>query len=159
EKPTVVEFVDHLEAGNTIRIVTDRLGVTPTVVQKVGAENYKGPGLAVQWVDVEGPLYDAWPPPSHKRLFGDLAQAPVMGNREKLEVVSKQPATDAERLIRDFMRRAWRRPVTDNDIKPFVARVKTKLGEGYSFEQAMRVGYKAVLVSPEFLFLREKPGK
>src|SRR5262249_41396550 len=30
---------------------------------------------------------------------------------------------------------------------------------GHSFEQAVRVGLKAVLVSPEFLFLREQPGK
>ena len=28
-----------------------------------------------------------------------------------------------------------------------------------SFEQSMRVGLKSVLVSPDFLFLREKPGK
>ncbi len=49
--------------------------------------------------------------------------------------------------------------MTDDDVKPFLARVKAKLDAKYSFEQAMRVGLKAVLVSPEFLFLREKPGK
>lgn len=57
------------------------------------------------------------------------------------------------------MRRAFRRAVTDEDVKPFLARVKAKLDAKYSFEQAMRVGFKAVLVSPHFLFLREKPGK
>ena len=46
--------------------------------------------------------------------------------------------------------------MTDDDIKPFLARVKAKLDKSYSFEQAMRVGLKAVLVSPDFLFLREK---
>ena len=54
------------------------------------------------------------------------------------------------------MRRAFRRAVTDEDIAPFLARVKTKLEQKYSFEQAMRVGLRAVLVSPSFLFLREK---
>jgi len=161
DKPTVVEFVDHLEAANTIRLVVDRLGVTPPQVERVGAENYKGPGLAVQWIEVEGPLQDSWPPASQRRLFGDLAQAPAptADSRDRREVVSKQPAADAERLLRAFTRRAWRRSVTDTDVKPFVARVQAKLAEGYSFEQAMRVGFKAVLVSPEFLFLREKPGK
>src|SRR5206468_213516 len=48
-----------------------------------------------------------------------------------------------------------RRAVTDEDIKPFLDRVQTKLNEGYSFERALRVGLKAVLVSPNFLFLRE----
>src|SRR5262249_1040540 len=62
-------------------------------------------------------------------------------------------------LLRRFLRRAFRRAVTDEDVKPFLARVKAKLDAKFSFEQAMRVAYKAVLVSPHFLFLREKPGK
>jgi hypothetical protein len=39
--------------------------------------------------------------------------------------------------------------------------VRAKLEQGDSFEQALRVGLKGVLVSPHFLFLREKaaPGK
>src|SRR5204862_6804572 len=37
--------------------------------------------------------------------------------------------------------------------------VQTKLEQNESFEQAMRVGLKAVLVSQPFLFLHEKPGK
>jgi len=30
------------------------------------------PGVAVEWVEIEGPLYDMWPPASHRVLFGDL---------------------------------------------------------------------------------------
>src|SRR5436190_18439635 len=75
EKPTVVEFIKRLEVNNTIRIVVDGLGVIPPVVEKVGADKYKGPGLNVQWVEIEGPLHDTWPPISHRRLFGDLPQA------------------------------------------------------------------------------------
>jgi mono/diheme cytochrome c family protein len=160
-KPTVVEFVERLEPQNTIRIIADGLGVKPPDVEKIGAQNYKGPGLAVQWVEIEGPLHDCWPPASHRQIFGDLRQAPapIGDNRGRLEVVSKAPLADAERILRDFTRRAFRRAVTDEDIKPFLARVKAKLDAKHSFEQALRVGLKAVLVSPQFLFLREKPGK
>jgi hypothetical protein len=160
-KPTVIEFVEKLEPRNTVRFVVDGLGVTPPVVEKVGAENYKGPGLAIQWVEIEGPLHDTWPPMSHRRLFGELNQAPAptAEDKSRREVVSKEPLADAERLLRTFLRRAFRRAVTDEDVKPFLARVKAKLDAKASFEQAMRVGYKAVLVSPHFLFLREKPGK
>jgi hypothetical protein len=160
-KPTVVEFVEKLEPRNTVRFVVDNLGVTPPTVEKIGAENYKGPGLAIQWVEIEGPLHDTWPPPSHRRLFGDLAQAsaPTPEDKARLEVISKQPLVDAERLLRGFLRRAYRRTVTDDDVKPFLARVKIKLDAGFSFEQAMRVAYKSALVSPSFLFLREKPGR
>src|SRR5262249_26593161 len=113
-KPTVVEFVEKLEAKNCMRIVVDGLGVTPTVVEKARAEHYRGTGLAVQWVEIEGPLHETWPPPTLRRLFGDLNQAPapVPEEKNRLEVVSKQTLTDAERLLRDFLRRAFRRAVT-----------------------------------------------
>ena len=38
----------------------------------IGAETYPGRGIAIEWVEVEGPLFDRWPPPSVGRLFGDL---------------------------------------------------------------------------------------
>jgi len=160
-KPTVVEFIERLEAKNTIRIVVDGLGVTPPTVEKVGAANYKGPGLNIQWVEIDGPLHDSWPPLSHRRIFGDLQQVrtPTPEDKNRMEVVSKEPLADAERILRDFMRRAFRRTVTDDDIKPFLARVKAKLDAKATFEQAMRVGLKSVLVSPHFLYFRELPGK
>lgn len=160
-KPTVVEFVERLEADNTLRFVVDGLGVTPPVVTKVGAQNYKGPGLTMQWVEVEGPLVDSWPPSSHRRLFGDMAQAkaPSADAPNRLEVVSKAPLADAERILKNFMRRAFRRTVTDEDVKPYLARVKAKLDAKASFEQALRVGLKSVLVSPHFLYFRETSGK
>jgi hypothetical protein len=111
----------------------------------------------VQWVEVEGPLLDSWPPKSHQMLFGELPQRPVPNDRNRREVISENPLVDAEGLLKNFTRRAYRRTVTDEDIQPFLARVQSKLEQGYSFEDAMRVGFKAVLVSPHFLFLREKP--
>ena len=160
-----MEFVQRLEPQQTIRIVTDGLGVTPPTVEKVGADKYDGPGLVVQWVEVEGPLLESWPPESHRKLLGDLKQERMSAkdNAGRMEVVSEQPLVDAERILRDFARRAFRRTVTDSEIRPFVTRVQTKLDEGHSFEQALRVGLKGVLVSPHFLFLRERmkdsPGK
>jgi hypothetical protein len=160
DKPTIIEFTDHLEARSTIRI--HPYGLAPSqVVHKIGADKYDGPGLAIHYVEVEGPLHDTWPPPSHTRIFGNLAQAkaPTYNKYDRVEVVSKNPEVDAERIIRDFAQRAFRRPVAENDIKPILALVKARLAEKYSFEQAVRVGLKAVLVSPRFLFLQEEPGK
>lgn len=156
DKPTVIEFVDHFEARNHIRISPYGLANAQTV-HKIGADKYEGPGLAVQWVDVEGPLHDTWPPESHRRIFGTMEQKPAPNYR--VEVVSKNPEADAERILRDFTRRAFRRNVTDQEVQPFIDLVKKKLAEKQSFEQAVRVGLKAVMISPDFLFLREKPGK
>src|SRR4029078_13626463 len=131
------------------------------VVSKGGAEKYDGPGLAVQWVEVEGPLYDSWPPESHRRIFGDLPQgkAPGYNYPQRGEVVSKDPEADAARILRGFLRRAYRRSVTDADVRPLVELVKAKLAEKQSFEQAVRLALNAVLVSPGFLFLQEMPGR
>jgi cytochrome c553 len=160
DKPTLIEFVDHFEARNHFRISPYGLAGAQTV-NKVGAERYDGPGLAVQWVEVEGPLYDSWPPESHRRIFGDLPQgkAPVYNYPQRVEVVSKDPAADAARILRGFLRRAYRRSVTDADVRPFLELVRAKLSEKQSFEQAVRVALKAVLLSPGFLFLQEKPGR
>jgi hypothetical protein len=160
DQPTVIEFVVSLEAHTTIAILPYGLAGSQ-VVHKIGADKYEGPGLAVQWVEVEGPLNDSWPPASQRALFGELAQGPAPGRNQpdRVEVVSKHPEQDAERILRRFVRRAFRRSITDDDIEPFLTLVKTRLAEKQSFEQALRVGLLAVLVSPKFLFLEEKPGK
>ena len=158
DKPTVFEFIEYIEPRQTISILPSGL-TGAAVVKKEGADKWQGPGLAVQWVEVEGPLHDSWPPPGHRRIFGDLPQAPVPNSRDRLEVVSKQPAADAERILRNFARRAFRRAVTDEDLQPHLAVVKAKLAEKQTFEQAVRVGLLAILVSPDSLFLREQPGR
>jgi mono/diheme cytochrome c family protein len=159
-KAAVVELVDSLEPRSTIRIHPYGLAHA-TVVHKIGADKYEGPGLAVEWVDVEGPLHDTWPPESHRRIFGDLPQAPVRdrNNPQRVEVVSKNPEADAKRILLKFAGRAFRRTVTEDEIKPFLNLVRSKLAQKYSFEKAVRVGLLAVMVSPNFLFLRENPGE
>src|SRR5205814_5240347 len=66
---------------------------------------------------------------------------------------------DAERILRNFARRAFRREVTDADLAPFLDIVKARLADNATFEEAMRAAFKGVLLAPEFLFLREPPGR
>ena len=169
-KPTVVEFSDRLERNYTFKVMPFRMDGGERARQ-TGPEKYDGPGLAVQWVEIEGPLTGEWPPASHTKLFGPLPLTPLPEKDEHgrkiyrkpadpiYQVVSPQPEADAEKLLRDFVPRAFRHPVSESDVAPFVALAKSRLANGYSFEDAMRVAYKGVLTSPEFLFLREKPGK
>jgi len=156
--PTVFEFVAYKPAQSSLGILPYRLG-HPNAVKAAGIDKYTGPGLAVQWVEVEGPLNETWPPASHRRIFGELPQKPSAKRRERLEVVSENPLPDADRVLRAFARRAFRRAVTDADLAPFLALVQGRLDAKDSFEQAVRVGLSAILMSRRFLFLDEQPGK
>jgi mono/diheme cytochrome c family protein len=160
DKPTVVEFTDLMEPRTSITIYPYGLA-SAQAVSKVGAADWKEPGLLIDWVDVEGPLNETWPPESHQRLFGDLPQknVPAYNFRDRVEVTSTEPLVDAERILRRFARRAFRRPVTEADVKPYVALVQAAMADKQTFEQGMRAALAAVLTSPDFLFLREPPGK
>src|SRR5439155_2449403 len=85
DTPTVFEFVVRVEAHTGLSLLPYGLAKK---IEGEKADQYTGPGLAVHWVEVEGPLYDTWPPASHRAIFGDLPQAPATKNRERLEVVS-----------------------------------------------------------------------
>jgi mono/diheme cytochrome c family protein len=160
DEPRVFEFVQHLEKQTSISLLPYGLPGSREV-NAIGVDKYEGPGLAIQWIEAEGPLNDIWPPESHRRLFGDLKRKPAPGFNAstRVEVDSDQPLVDAQRILRDFTRRAFRRAVSDTDVEPFVTVVKNKLAADYSFELAMRAALKGVLMSPEFLFLHETPGR
>jgi hypothetical protein len=140
-EPTISEFIEKMPAKGTLKPIPYRFK------QKgmVDSAGYQGPGIAVHWVEVEGPLIDAWPPAGFQRMVDgvDLANGTL---------------ADAEKVLRNFAPRAFRRPVTDQDITPYLALVRTALEEKKPFEQALRDGLKGMLCSPSFLFLREKPG-
>jgi hypothetical protein len=111
------------------------------------------PAVAFQWMEVEGPLYDESTNAGYQLLFGDLRL-----NR-KSEVISEAPEKDEERLMRGFLRQAYRRDRVDEaDVKRFVSLVESQRQAGLSFTDAMIAGYTAVLASPAFLYLDEKPG-
>ncbi len=97
--PKVFEFVEHVEPHTGFSILPYGLAGA-SEVDKIGAEHWTGPGLAVQWVEIEGPLNDQWPPESHRRLFGGLKQVKSSTNYgDRYEVTSTNPRADAERSL------------------------------------------------------------
>ena len=111
--------------------------------------DFTGPGLAVEWTELEGPLGDA---PGYRLLFGDLPRG------AKGEPQSTDPKADAARLIRAFLPVAFRRPVDDEAGAPFVQFAHERLERGYTFTDAMTAAYRNILCSPRFLLLVEQPG-
>jgi hypothetical protein len=179
--PSVHELDVWLLAGEMIRPDAGRLFRSRPGAsrwQNPLAEKDGQPGVVFRWLEVEGPIYDQWPPAGHKLLFADLPMVnrempkvedePTRTNRfgqrrfrppPGVDVVSKKPMADAERLLRDFVQHAYRRPASNPDIKRFLPVVQTALKKGNNFTDAMIAGYTAVLCSPEFIYLEEKPGR
>jgi hypothetical protein len=141
EKPAVIELTERLTYGDGINMRVN--GVTRAYNLPA---DYVGPGLAVYWVEVEGPAVDGWPPPSFTRLFGRID--PDRGT-----------SADAEAILARFLPRAYRRPVSDAEVKQLVALVRSRLEKGYKFHEALRVALTAVLCSPDFLYLKLTPGR
>ncbi|MCY2966447.1 MAG: DUF1592 domain-containing protein, partial [Planctomycetota bacterium] len=159
-EPGVEEFSVDLEARSTINILPYGLA-SANVVKQVGAKEWTGPGVAIHWVEVDGPIHNEWPPASHRALLGDLPQIriPDPQRGDRFEVSSTDPETDTRRILSDFARRAFRRQVDTAEIEPYVALVLAQLEKEQRFEPALRAGLAAILVSPDFLFLRERPGR
>ena len=100
------------------------------------------PRAYLDYLEVEGPLYDQWPPRSHTMLLGDEQQQP-------------QDLTRAEQILREFLPRAYRRPVTAAELSSTLAVIDRELQNGADFHAALRTGLTAVLTSPLFLYLTE----
>ena len=115
--------------------------------------DYRGPGLVVEWLEIEGPL-DVFPPAGYTRLFGDLPlKSRYAGDRPRVE--SANPSSDADRLMRAFLPQAFRRPVEKELQDYYVQIVAAELEKRRPFEEAMLIGYRAALCSPHFLYLTE----
>jgi hypothetical protein len=122
----------------------------------------KGPGLSLDGIPGVGapaggrgfPGRGAGPARGPGRAGAGAGIAPTL-----VEVDSANPAEDAQRLLRSFLRAAYRRPVEDQDLPRFLALFAKQLAKGDGFAKSMLAAYAAVLASPRFVFIEEKPGK
>lgn len=133
------------------------------------------------------PENQPWPSDSYRQLFGDLPMKPwtkesgllpprplnlpdltanKRGLRETFQlppdmmmVVSDQPHEDAERLLRKFMKRAYRHPPEESEVTRCLQFATDAIEQRVCFQDAMRLAYKAALCSPDFLYLQEEPGE
>ncbi len=155
--PSVQELDVWLLAGETVRPDAARLFRSrPPDFHNPLAEADGQPGVAYRWLEVEGPIIQDWPTVGQRLLFGDL---PLKQGAAGLEAVPADPQADSERLLRTFMARAYRHPVEEADTQRILGLIRGALDRGYSFTDAMLAGYAAVLCSPAFVCLEEKPGR
>jgi hypothetical protein len=96
--------------------------------------------LFIDYVDIVGPFSaTSEKPETYKRLF----------------VCEEQTSACAERILGTLARRAYRRPVTIEELKALTGLAAKVRANGDTFAESIRVGLQAVLLSPHFLFRAE----
>jgi hypothetical protein len=103
------------------------------------------PRIWYEYLELEGPLTLEWPTKAVKNMFP--------------EGEDKEGPDDARKMFSQFLPRAYRRPVTTDEVEAVVRTVKTMQEKHkMSFGEAVRAGVRSVLTSSEFLFLQEPTG-
>ena len=102
-------------------------------------------------VAIHGPhkIPDGILPPSQYRV---IRKSPPNRNGRWVQVM---PAAKAS--LQPLMRRAFRRPVEDQEAKTYGQLVVDAVERGDSFDRGMQIAVSAVLMSPSFLFRVEIP--
>ena len=108
------------------------------------ADTFTGAGIELGDITLEGPL-NAWPPRSRAKIMGSVDS-------------KNGTLADAKRIIKKFLPIAFRRTTSPQEEDVYVKLIEATLKQGRTFEEAIRLGLKAVICSPEFLFL-EEPGQ
>lgn len=101
------------------------------------------PRLLIRSIEFEGPYFDVWPPETHRRIFID---SPLRDDA---------PAY-AREIIRRFATRAFRRPVTEEELSPIVDVWESSYAGGLDFRRSIKHALVVVLTSPQFLMLVEE---
>ena len=105
---------------------------------------YEGARIRVKEIKIQGPFFEEWPPAKTRNVFdGPIPQ----------EVTEQY----LENFLLKFAVKAWRRPVVKEELSKIISLARVNLqGEG---TKALRMGMKAILVSPDFIYHYQTDGK
>lgn len=146
-QPKVYEFAGYFsteKAGVTIEYAYDIPRALENFWMQTG-DQFARPELYVDWIEIEGPHYESWPPASHRQIMGRHTNKPGDERRAAKEIIGQ------------LMQRAYRRPVTELEMEEKLRLFVSVRKDAPSFIAALKAPLMAVLISPHFLYLAEAP--
>lgn len=118
-------------------------GIREIAVRSEYTDGRDMPRLLIRSVEFEGPFLEAWPPPTHRKIFPATPQR-------------ANPSLYAREVLSNFASRAWRRPATPGEVNHLHSVFTNSYRSNKDFERAIKDSLAVVLTSPQFLFLIEK---
>ncbi len=134
--------------GSTAHVTID-LGATEAysaLIAAGGARGYKGPGLAITYQAIEGPLSGTWPPVSALLPAIDVDSA--VGRSE----------ADVRAALNQLAPRIFRRDVDDKELNRFLRITQSQDPASASTSFDLDTSLQAMLTAPQFLVFEESLG-
>jgi len=138
-----------------------------------GAKTYLGEGLGVKDVKITGPLEETWPPQRTREFFaGVKLQHRQLNSQEWRRAwsrdgaqwrihdfrMSEAPLDHLKEMISQIGPKALRRPLREGEAQAFTDLAKPALEAKRGFDELVRVSFRALFSSPQFLFHNANPG-
>ena len=184
-KSRIIEVEADLIAGEQVYLSPRELTLFrawPKDRPKADDPKFEGPELAVEWVELEGPLGLG---KAYQRFFGGMERMPERfleqikaggknvpdwkrwhpgeflkpHNRLRFLLKDEVLREVAERLIKEFLPMAIRRPPSEEVLTFYLGRAEKLLDEEVPLDEVLLKVYKEILCSTWFLFRIEKPGE
>jgi hypothetical protein len=156
EKLRTVSTIKYLRPDDYFYVSTDELEPAPdgkVIYNSQPASEFKGEGVRVRKVLVEGPLESTWPPQRTRALFPGVEWEPVANGRYYKPGTTRPHYEHIRDAVAALAPRAFRRPVTDKEIEDLTNLAVPSLNARRGFLASARVPLRAILISPETLFL------
>ncbi|MDG2249247.1 MAG: DUF1592 domain-containing protein [Gammaproteobacteria bacterium] len=148
----VVEETIYLEPGMLVApslADVDYRGENPGIyyLPENFVTDYRGEGIAMKSMVIEGPLSDVWPPQSARELLTGI------DFEESGQIKLSKPAMDhINEIVETFAQRAFRRPLAEGEAKFYADMAIPLLEDDRPFLEALRVPLRTVLNSSSFLY-------
>jgi len=105
---------------------------------------YMGPGVRLSAFTIKGPFFDQWPPESMLTTYA-ASKIPDLAS-----------AAGRETAVTHFAARAFRRPVTKEELVPYLRYLDKQHAETKNWHEAIIRTFAAMMGSLDFLYLREE---
>ena len=132
--------IPRIYPRNSVRGV-NKMGDLPNPSEYLRIDNAarSGAALLIEHVEVTAPVYEEWPPATHRALFG------ARGDRAE--------AAYARDVLGAFLRRAWRRLPTERELERKLKLFQRLRGSCETAAQALSEVMASSLASPNFLYV------